>query len=1182
MPSTMYLEAVLEKARAYLPDWLWKQIHQIAMSSAGGKSRWASDQPSLFEKLALTEMRPSKLKNESDDEIRMAWLRLNQWYSNAKRRGAPIEDIVNTAVWVMEEMDRRGFKYKGPLVEETRSLKSDIPSEILVIPDFVSIVGSSVDKDDPNDLDILVRAEIDDKYFKVRLENIWLPLRKVFDPQKKGRLHLIDNPSGPHANYIPCYSLVLRKEIGRKQIVKELVRLDLGCGKRKPKGYIGIDKDPESNADIIYDLEIGIPYSDNSVDEVRAYHILEHLDPMHIMPEIHRVLKPGGRLVFEVPSTDGHGAFAHPEHKSFWNTDSIAFWTKDELLDGRPKFEVEELEEIENGNLVYVRGVLKKPYTVEKYFDPPKPTMAFYTEFYTVDELWDNWAKDRMPVAVEPKLNGFRAIWERNKLWFEGEKEDVSKKLGIELPDLILDCDVAIERDGRRLPRNELNVLNSDNPLEQIDGEIVVTAFDVIWDGEDLKDKPFSERRERLEALSKKYGFEITPMKVAHDKKELEEAAKWAFNFDRSEGLVAKTLDGKYEYHSTDEWAKIKRVIELKVVVLKIARTKSGQYNYNGGVLKDTDEFTNIVELNGKEYIDLGQTFNTSIKASVGDVITCQVHELIPSDGKLSWLGATVLDIDKARKAPYTAKQAIDVAKRGQVLQKSETPEDIVEVAYVESMEKFGEPVDKHTISEVVKGKLYRVNDGWGERYYLVERDKAKYVAVKMPDVLAFHADGPPIDKAWVKEHGWSNDVWDRALTDWVSKTLGEEGETRSDAATEFWSKHWYEMYPSSGKGRFVYHHHWRGLSEEETNLSDEELLGTDHSVHGDLRFEADDALWGFSVFLGTAAENKAGDRLINLPQDDNLQGTFKLAQPKAWLDVGIKEPYISEPGGVGATSKKYSKFFAIDHGTYEIGVWREHLFEVFIHGKKLKGRFLIEYAPVGGKRIWIIDKPKDQTPYAEQKDLEDVIAELKQKGQKYLIWSKPGEKPKKIDVEKYEVKKHLYDQKTHGRLEKPDGAELFKTVPIAKIDEEKRIVYGVALDPYQVDAQDDWIPPKEIEETAHRWMEKSRVIGYRHYTKADAIPVESYLFPYPSQEDWENAMEGKPHKAFEMKFGNEVIHSGAWVIGTKILSDDLWKQVKDGEITAYSIGGVGARTEIKRPDIKVEFVKIGGGGNGK
>ncbi|MBC7340960.1 MAG: hypothetical protein H5U02_00640, partial [Clostridia bacterium] len=299
------------------------------------------------------------------------------------------------------------------------------------------------------------------------------------------------------------------------------------------------------------------------------------------------------------------------------------------------------------------------------------------------------------------------------------------------------------------------------------------------------------------------------------------------------------------------------------------------------------------------------------------------------------------------------------------------------------------------------------------------------------------------------------------------------------------------------------------------------------HSLHGDLRFEAREGeLWGFSVFLGRTQDNReaGGDRLISLPPDDNLQGQFKLAQPDEWLEVGVKEPYVAEPGGAGAAADSYAKFFALDHGEYEIGVWREHMFEIFLHGERLKGRFLIEYAPVsGGRRVWLIDKPKDQTPYAESRDLADVISELKGKGQRWLVWSKPGERPQKIDVRMGRVAKEYH-------------------AAILKADEERRIVYGVVLEPESVDSQGEVISAEEIEKAAHKFLVKSRVVGDWHRKKAQGEVVESYIAP----------------DDFEM--GGQKVKKGSWVLAVHITDDELWRKVKEGEYTGYSVGGFAVR----------------------
>mgnify|MGYP003652254787 CR=1 FL=1 len=136
-------------------------------------------------------------------------------------------------------------------------------------------------------------------------------------------------------------------------------------------------------------------------------------------------------------------------------------------------------------------------------------------------------------------------------------------------------------------------------------------------------------------------------------------------------------------------------------------------------------------------------------------------------------------------------------------------------------------------------------------------------------------------------------------------------------------------------------------------------------------------------------------------------------------------------------------------------------------------------------------------------------------------------------------------------------------TVEITKASsDELRIVYGVVLDPYAEDAHGDTIPPKEVERTAHNWMSKSRLIGLQHSGMAKAEPVESWLVPYPSDEDYQKAMRGDPHNAIRTKFGSDTVHSGTWILGTK-LGQDEWQAVKSGELNAYSIGGFGKRNQV-------------------
>ena len=94
------------------------------------------------------------------------------------------------------------------------------------------------------------------------------------------------------------------------------------------------------DADVVTDLNDSWPLSDNSVGVIRASHIFEHLkDSVHTMNEAYRVLAPGGWLFLEVPSTDGRGAFQDPGHVSFWNENSIWYYTNRDFARFIPDFE---------------------------------------------------------------------------------------------------------------------------------------------------------------------------------------------------------------------------------------------------------------------------------------------------------------------------------------------------------------------------------------------------------------------------------------------------------------------------------------------------------------------------------------------------------------------------------------------------------------------------------------------------------------------------------------------------------------------------------------------------------------------------------------------------------------------------------------------------------------------------
>lgn len=769
--SREYLEEAFTIARQHLPGWVFAVIHTEARARAGGRAAHRVDEPTLIEKLALTEIRPRTLKALSDVDLRAVWLRLHQWFANAKKRKEAIEDIVNAALFARDEMQRRDFKIevseltaeinklqtrkaevlgkRGELPAQLEALLEDQPSEIMLVRDFVSVVGSAAVTEKPNDIDIAINAKTEGDSFVLDGAALFVALRRFLDPEKSGKIQFLDSPHGSHSDHVPIFDLVARKREPSVQRVE-----------MEPAKYEGQD----------------------------------------------RVVKEN----------------------------------KPELAAG-------------------------------------------------------------LNITIGPR-----------------------------------------------------------------DAPVVFV------------------------------GASPSPMDVARR--------------EPFTGAAGRALNEHY------------------LEPLGLTRRDVALANVGG------DLGAGIVVALGKE-----------AHAALGDT----ADMMLPHPSAVARLG----------------------------------------------------------VPQSLRRKL-------------------------------------------------------KALKKRLAKQEGED--TRGEKAQEVWIDTWQDQLPTSGMGRYVVQHHWRGLTEEETKLSDEELLKTSRSLHTDLRLEGDDALWGAAVLVGRAQDNVPRDKLLALKMGDpkNLQLAIKLPQPKAWLDVGRRAPKIVKPGGVGATSNKFAKFFALDWGTYKTGVGRQHSVEIFLSSEKLKerglsGRYLFNFAPGPSGRRWIIDRPTEQTPTAEREGTPDFrIRDIRAKGQKFLIFGKPGEKPQKIDVRTGKVVKEI-------------------TVAIAKADEEKRIIYGVVLDPYQVDSENDWTPTGQIEDTAHEWMKTSRVIGFQHKQKADAHPVESWVVQYPSPEDYKKAVHGEAHRAYKMPFGSDTVHSGAWIVGTK-LGKKEWALFKSGEIDAYSIGGFGHRTSIQRDTMpEVEFIEL-------
>jgi len=109
----------------------------------------------------------------------------------------------------------------------------------------------------------------------------------------------------------------------------------------------------------------------------------------------------------------------------------------------------------------------------------------------------------------------------------------------------------------------------------------------------------------------------------------------------------------------------------------------------------------------------------------------------------------------------------------------------------------------------------------------------------------------------------------------------------------------------------------------------------------------------------------------------------------------------------------------------------------------------------------------------------------------------------------------------------------------IKKTDDDRRIIYAEVYAPYTLDTYGDMMLPEDIELMAHRFLQ-IKDLHSTVDTNHDNIPNGSY-----------------PIESFIARKGDPDFTEGAWVVGTKVVDDEIWARVKSGELNGYSMQSI-------------------------
>ena len=107
------------------------------------------------------------------------------------------------------------------------------------------------------------------------------------------------------------------------------MKLDVGCGRQKAEGFVGLDYRAFPGVDVVFDLNSSKPWplDSDTFSYIHAQHIIEHLDDtLHFFAEAYRVAKDGAILHIETPHYSSRDSWidpTHVKHFSLFFTDQI-------------------------------------------------------------------------------------------------------------------------------------------------------------------------------------------------------------------------------------------------------------------------------------------------------------------------------------------------------------------------------------------------------------------------------------------------------------------------------------------------------------------------------------------------------------------------------------------------------------------------------------------------------------------------------------------------------------------------------------------------------------------------------------------------------------------------------------------------------------------------------------------
>lgn len=189
-----------------------------------------------------------------------------------------------------------------------------------------------------------------------------------------------------------------------------------------------------------------------------------------------------------------------------------------------------------------------------------------------------------------------------------------------------------------------------------------------------------------------------------------------------------------------------------------------------------------------------------------------------------------------------------------------------------------------------------------------------------------------------------------------------------------------------------------------------------------------------------------------------------------------------------------------------------------------------IKGLPTEAQKTWIAIYNSAHEQYKDNSDKESISMAVAWAGLRRAGWEQKDGKWVKVAKQK------------ENPIMQTKSIQKEWSMDFVKVEEEKRLVTGIVIEPEVEDTYGDVISIDEIEKAMIRFMEGNQQIRIEHdpnYTPKVVI-IENWI-----------EREGR-------MIGEQFVKIGTWLMTTKVFDDDVWDMIKSGKLNGYSFRGPG------------------------